>query len=567
MTTPVPRRTLLPLAAGAVALAALVWSAGRASQRASAAGVRESRPEDPPGACAPEAAAAGDELGAPELVASEPPPARTSAEPGRVPVRGTLVLLDGDGREHLQGSGHFELAVWGASLTLQHAAELGPAHAGQRERLRRRQVTTVRVEDGRFEALLPAHDARRAANGWLDGRPLFGLEVLETEDGDPERLALRVTGRALFPARMSVVDSETGRELEDVSVVSIEPSDPRLHPGDLPATITDAASPLEIPALAGDRRSYLVGAPEHAWRRVEWNHDSAAFRVVELERAGAVVIDVDADCPLADCVLVLETSGGAACARLDAAAPLPRELSGVAPGAYRVALVPRASLVEAQVPQLADTALDVVAGGVAVAELHVRLGERPEPVLLAGSIRMSPSWSRGGPHLVLRALGRSALWHMHTDGLLGGVEVERQDDRWSFRSAQALAGATYLLTERRTGFVRAIEVGPRGLGECRLEIPDPVAVRVEVVDRLTGAPIPESGLAWLPPGPAGVPHRVTSQALWIQPTERAGVFHARVPGWERLEFEAHASGYRAEVGTLLTSTGPASSMRIALERE
>jgi hypothetical protein len=164
---------------------------------------------------------------------------------------------------------------------------------------------------------------------------------------------------------------------------------------------------------------------------------------------------------------------------------------------------------------------------------------------------------------VLRALGPAAKWHMESDGLLSAVEVERRGDAWSFRSGAAVADATYLLVEQRTWFLCEIQAG---VAERELEIPDPLAVRVEVLDRVTLEPIAASSVAWLPPAPDDVPRPRASGPLWIEATEDPGVFRARVPAWASLDFEAQAPGYAEAIATLRPSPGSPLDLRIALDR-
>lgn len=567
-SSPAASALLRIASAGAVILAAWLWLASRDEQRRAEVVHDETSAER--STSGRDRAALAPDLGAHPgeriLPSGEP---RTESEPASAPVsvlvRGTLVLADGAGARHPRGSGQFELSTWGPSLFAPSAADVGEERPGVRERLRRRLVTSVEVVDGRWQVLLPEHTARRFAHGRLDGQPLFDLRAEELEDGDPGVIELRVTGRALHPARIFVVDAETLRELDGVTVVACEAGDPPVQVLEREPLIAAATSPLEIPAPDVDRRTYLIGAKGHAWQRLEWDHLTAGTsRVVELERAGALAVHVEGDCPREECVVTL-TIDGAPYARVAAAGPAPLRFPEVAPGAYRVALVPRAGLVEAQVPILAEAPAMVVAGEVAEVGLQAFLGARPQAVGLTGRIQMSSAWSVGGPHVVLRALGRSALWHMDTGGLLAGVQVQPQGGTWTFRSPAALAGGRYLLTERRTWFMREVEVGPRGSLDWPLEIPDPLTVLVEVGDRTTGATIPECELAWLPPTPAGMPQTIASGPLWITP-ERAGRFRARVPAWDRLEFEARAPGYAVALAELRPVSSAPVDLWIALDR-
>jgi hypothetical protein len=536
-----PAGTVLPVLAAAVVVLA-TWLASHAGRRADA-GV------------APAA-----ERGAPPVVLREPGPReldRTVAAPlsvaprGEAPeetvlVRGALTRVDERGAEYARGDGTLEITVWGTAV-----------------RGRRRHVTTVCVEDGRWEARLPLHVSRTYTRAVLSGIPLRELHAEEPMDG-PAAGEVRVTGRAAYPARVSVIDAATLHDLGEVSIVALEPDDLRAHPGDLPAAIRAAASPLEIPPPAGSRKVYLVGAPGYAWGRVEWDHLVAAPRVVELQRAGAVVVRVEFDGPQADCVVALHAADETLYARAATRTAGPLRIEGVAPGAYRIALEPRSERLRAEVRSLAEVTATVARGAVVEAVLHAEMGERPDRLELAGRIRMSDAWGTGGPHLVLRALGPAAKWHMDTDGLLGGLAVERRGDAWVFRSSTAIADATYLLVESRTRFLR--EIRPvRGAPELELEIPDPLVVRIEVIDRVTRAPLAASRVAWLPPRDE-LPASCVPPPAWLAAGEQPGAFCARVPAWDRLDFEARAPGYAEAVATLRPAPGAPESLRIELDR-
>lgn len=476
-------------------------------------------------------------------------------------LRGSLTLADGDAALP-PADGRLELTVWGPSVSMHHAAKLGPRNAGLRERLRRRHVTTVDVHAGRWEARVPEHASRSFTSGRLAGSPLFDLRAQELETDDPTVLEFLVTGRALYPGHLSVVDRESGRPLGEVGIVALERGDPRLHPGALAPTI-EGASPLEIQAGSVDRASYLVGSSGHAWLRVEWDHLVPAAKLIELERSATIAVRVVVDRLPGTWEVALSTSDGVPYGRLPAASSLPLRFDGIAPGAYRVELVPLSDSVQAQIPALATTCAIATAGQVTEVVLRATLGERPREVELAGRIHMSDAWSGGGPHLVLRALGTTVVWHAESEGMLDGVEVAREGDAWTFRSSRAIPGGTYVLTERRTWYTREIEVDAEGTRDLEFEIPAPLAVRVEVVDAESGAPIPGSELAWLPPAAPSRPRARATGAPWIQATD--GVFRTLVPTLDLLEFEARAPDHAPALGVLRPHAEPA-RLRIALHR-
>jgi hypothetical protein len=479
-------------------------------------------------------------------------------------LRGSLILVDDAGHEHRREDGRFELLTWEPSETSDEAAEAAQDRPGGRQRLRDRRVTAVEVRGGLFEVRMLPLAGRRITHAVLGGHPLFDVQVEELGSQDPAVVELRLTGRALYPARLRVVDRRSSSDLEGVQVVLLAADAPYRHPGDLAPILDGAVSPVVIEAPWVDRRTYLIGARDYAWQRVDWTHLSSADGVVPLERGGALTVDVLTDARLEDIRVTLTAiDAPEPHASIAAARSLPLLVEGIVPGEYWAALVPAASQVRTQATSLARARATVVAGETTAVVLQGLLGERPLEVPLSGSVRMSAAWSAGGPQVVVRALGRTALWHLGTGGFLGGLELEGEGDDWSFRSARAIAGGRYLLSERLTGSTLLIDVGPAGAQGCRLDIPDPIELQVAVVDHETGLPMQGSELIWLPPAPddASAPSR-----LQVGATAHPGVFSVRVPAWERLEFEARAAGFRASRSTLRLGQDSNVGLRIALER-
>jgi len=480
-----------------------------------------------------------------------------------VPLRGELVSIDARGRELPPADGELEVHVWMPS-----AQEVGPSADGKdperRQSLRDRQVLTLQVRQGRWETSLPAGASKRFARGRLGDRPLFDLQ---TVDDAASGGAVRVTGRVLGPARLRVVDRSSQRDLDAVQVVRLEPGDSRAHPGRLAPSFAAQRSPLEIALSGVQRETWLIGAEGHAWQRVEWDALAEEERTVELEPGGSLAIDVLTQGEREERVVALSLPGESrSYVELPAAGELPITLDGVAPGEYVIALVPAPRAVRSEWPVLARSTALVIAGQTDTVVLSEPTTERPPTVELSGTLRMSPDWSPGGPHLLVRALGPTAFWHMATDGLLPGVELERRGaDAWGFRSDSALAGGRYVILECLSGFRREFEVGAAGATAGEIAIPAPLALEVEVVDDASGAPIAGCALTW---SAAGAPDAASpsTSALRVDTSSEAGLFHLRVPQDERVELEARAEGYVSARTDLLASAQLSGKVRIALER-
>lgn len=457
-----------------------------------------------------------------------------------VVVRGTLALADSAGAP---ADGTLELVAWDPSDT-------GPGAL-------RRHRATIPVRAGRFEARVPPHAARNVARAMLAGRPLADLTVVQRPSQPPGTIELAVTGRALHPAEIEVVDAHDGRPLEGVRVVRLEPGDGRRHPGDLPVTDAGAASPRVLDPRHADEAA-LIGAAGYAWQRIEWSALRAEHRIVALEPAGSLALHLDAEAPESWSIAL----SGSATATVMAARKEDVVIDGLAPGIHRIALVPRSALVRSQVPEVDTATVRVQAGTVTPVELLATPGDPGlSTVELSGRLHFSSEWSPGGPHLALRALGETALRHLDTGGKPGGLVVSGSGDEWTFRASAVVPGGRYLLIEPRTAYRHEIVVGPTGTNDLALVVPDPLEVTIEVVDAVSGEPLEASELAWLPPGEDALP---TAGAPSIHPGELPGSFRARVPGWDSLRFEARAPGHEDATADLATSASR--RLRIPLDQ-
>lgn len=532
---------LLPLgAAGLVAVALGLWSGGGTSRTARLPGV------DPTGIEAAIRPAA--EPSEPRLDERREPPGGAALEasprvsPDRTPlvVRGTLTLAGSAGPP---ADGTLELVAWDPSDT-------GPGgHRPHR--------ATIPVRAGRFEARVPPHAERNVARATLAGRPLADLTVMERPSGSSETIELAVTGRALHRAEIEVVDARDGRPLEDVQVVRLEPGDARRHPGELGVTGAGAPSPRVLEPHRADEAA-LVGAEGHAWQRIEWSALRAEHRFVALEPAGSLALHLDAEDPESWSVAL---SGPEALVVMSARTE-DTVIDGLAPGIHRVALVPRTALVRSQVSEVDAATVRVQAGTVTPVELRAPSPDpAPLAVELSGRLHFSSSWSPGGPHLALRALGETALRHLDTGGKPGGLVVSGAGDDWTFRAPTVVPGGRYLLVEPRASFRHELVIGPTGTHDLALVVPDPLDVEIEVIDEVSGRPVDACELAWLPPGEDALP---TGRAPWIEPGELPGSFRARVPGWDVLTFEARAPGHQGATAELATNASR--RLRIALSQ-
>lgn len=466
----------------------------------------------------------------------EPAPALSAtAVPGAAPqaVQGSVWTVDGAGREALLPHGRIELLVRESV-----------------ERPRGRSRVSADVHLGLFEVELPGQATWSVAAVHAEGLRLERPRL----QAEGERWVVRVD--LLAPLLLSVVDARTGHDLTGLHTLVLDRSAAR------PAIDTSQPSPLDSPielraAAPGD--VWWVGARGYAWARVE----PGAQRVA-LEPGASLAVEVVGD--VQGVPLVLEVrpvgaerpelrTGWGHAARL--------ELEGLTPGPCTVVLAPHDAAVRVQAAELAQAQVDLRAGQRSV----VRLALSPLPerrrVRVSGRLAMSEAWSAGGPHLVLRGVGGTALAHSASGGRLAGLEVERVDGAWSFASDDVLPGGRYRIEELRSGFAHELEVGSDGAHGLELSVPDPVRVEIEVCDLSSGAPCPEADVTWLRPGTSG--EILFWAAPWLTRGNGPGRFVARVPAWPRLEFAARGADGVVQLRALDVGDEEHATLRIELD--
>jgi hypothetical protein len=127
-------------------------------------------------------------------------------------------------------------------------------------------------------------------------------ESSNTVEVDPP---LEVHARATHPLRVHVVDAASHVDLDDVSVVRTDDShaiygDPSidLRPEEL--VLQHGVSPFDLAPRDPDtavQDAFWIGAPGHAWSRMEVDFEKEFDRRVELEPGATIVVDVQGDLP------------------------------------------------------------------------------------------------------------------------------------------------------------------------------------------------------------------------------------------------------------------------------
>lgn len=487
---------------------------------------------------------------APARTAESLPAARHDAAAGTSmedPREGTLVVLDRDGVEHAEESGSFRFEYFDRKPKQKLVDEdtpsdeaLGRSEKDDSARTPTLAAETVEVVRGRFRL-----DARRSRAIRLEAIELRGQRAV---DGDMINIAKggEIRARALWvePVLVHVRDAATQKELEDVElVIETDWKIDHLHyPGTVrPEDVVGRGlrSPFsQPPPLVGGhfraRAHYWVRAPGHAWGDVGLAFDDGGEETVDLAPEAALTVVVGsgffADTgdedenddtsfgmrrrprrPEARFVRLRERStdaedvaaAGLAIRRLEAemlgkvvteveARAGDLRFDGLEPGFYFATI---------ETPVYRGSKL------VAIAEVSLGAGESliviPAPavadrVAIAGTLQVPASWDTKDLLLTLTSLDREIAPASETDRaipLSQMTTVATQPPTWRWRFEGLTLGEYMLSVDRALDGYR-FEVGPDGVRDISLVLPDVARVTAHVIDTESGAPVEVEGLVW-----------------------------------------------------------------------
>jgi len=379
-----------------------------------------------------------------------PGPDEPADTDGAYAVRGTVVVVEEDGRQLTRVSGTLRAGSFGQ----------------------------FPVTDGRWHAPMP------------EGRRLELVDVLLGDRKaipDPDTIEIPPDGvvevrcRWFVPVVLRVV-GEDGNDLEDVELADLGGSShahwDRIVPD--PELVYEAGrSPVTIEGWAG-LRWFWIRARDHAWKQfVFWQGDGGE-RVVRLVRSGTLEARiVPTPDPEALAQLHLRRAGE------DVLTWVPDEESGLC----RIEGLPPGPL-ELRAT-LGWTWWDERVA--ATAKVEIEPGKTEELTL---SLHDTPPLARvdvEGTVLVDEGWGGAGAASIQIHGGSGGTRVA-EDGRWSIGW---MPPGQHPFTVMPFGLTQVIDVGPEGTKDVRLVIPPPCDVEVHLVDAATGAAVPaREDLSW-----------------------------------------------------------------------
>lgn len=432
-----------------------------------------------------------------ETIAVAAPPATLA--PSTWTVRGSVVVLDAEGREHDREDGTV------------HATDCTGSPTGASQGYTR----AIPVRAGAFEYELDEERFLRIGHAELGGKAAVVLEpadclVIQTAALDPVRILAAWKPRIV----LRVIGLDTLQPLSGLTVVAdFRPQLDRHGPEPRPLDggslrIEHAVSPLEIPISEEEfleRRSwtYFVGAPGYAWGNVRFDLWVGGAETIELRPSGALDVDIagaSTGWPRLTLVATLEPPAALHC---EYTRPIERdgriELDALLPGTYSVET--RNDLSPGQAMTLASATVEVFARQ----RTSVSLLLEPAPldplqrVEVSGRLIVPREWNWSMPTLTL--VPQSGPRRMSHPPCTYMTRVAESDGVFDWAFSDVYPG-TYTMRLLEVAYGEALEVGPEGRSDVVFKIPPPADVLVRVFDEGPATEVEVRHLGWQSgPGP------------------------------------------------------------------
>ena len=314
----------------------------------------------------------------------------------------------------------------------------------------------------------------------------------------------------LTPFRLNVIDSETDAPLNGLKLV--RPSGWLPRGARIPDVLferdylrRDATSPLEItpssnrfPLRTPRKTVFLVHRDGYAWTRCELEIMPGGEATIELETAGAAVLQIVG--------LVIQPNAWLRLRRVEQGIESlwidqrldDRDrvgLDGLLPGQYRASIEVGPDHEGPEV--LGSTEFTVESEAVHEVMLELEAPPVVTSALLAGCVTIPAAWQIDHFELSIRAVelddGSKSNPITIDRGLM--LADPNRVDSWHW-TAGALVTGRYELMLLPLGHRRQIRLGPEGLQNLCLIHPSPGRVRIRVVEPSTGQPRQVAGIRW-----------------------------------------------------------------------
>lgn len=380
-----------------------------------------------------------------------------AAPPAELPnTQGFVEAFDEEGRAQLGLAGSLSVRVRGESIE-------------------------VPVVEGEFAFDAPFGGVVEFESATLAGRP---YRIDRDDRRQRQGIGLVVPARWIEPSLLRVIDEETGAELADVELLWTEDDDPT-HPASdrSPAPeFTGRLSPIDLPEAQGIRR-WWARAPGYAWGHARVDHDIGGVKALALELEARLSVLVQGQEPgeQVEVGLAAESPlgrGDWTIARTLQPGEDRAELTGFAGGE----LVLWARSFAPASPHLsrarARRTLEVSTSGLQEETLVLEAprSEEEERLTVTGTLQLCSTCPNREP-----PLGFAPVESMK--GLSSPVARMTRDPavprRWSFE-AQGFVPGEWEARVSDVGFAQRFTVGPQGLSDLTLVLPELARITVTV---------------------------------------------------------------------------------------
>lgn len=425
---------------------------------------------------------------------------------GKRLLRGSIVVVEQDGRTRKKLSGTLTLIVWNGG-------------AGT--------FKDVVVRDGLWATEINNDRSVSARRARLGDR-VAAVTFAKTRPPKDGRIDLSARWR--MPSVLVVVDAQLKRPLGDIEIARRKSwrgwDAMAVHPGMENERVLIARAertPFQFPESSEGVQVYWIRAPEYAWTRIEIDHSVGGERQVELVRSGSLEVSVS-DLPIDQRLFVrVRSAQGDVLAEAAARQASPSTFENLRAGSYVVSL-------ERGVWKQADQEL-------ALASVTVVPGERARVTLAGdGALANAPSVMFAGTLRIERNWRVVQVPRVRMSGTPGvsmspAARVTRESDglwRWEVELQRASTYSATVAWDGPGACHAKFELGQFESGSQRveLEVPAPVGVILTFVDSQgRNVPVNEvDELDWLVVGSSGLR---ASSARRVGPSTENGVFRFR----------------------------------------
>lgn len=343
---------------------------------------------------------------------------------------------------------------------------------------------------------------------WLDGRAAHTLEPVQAGvsrvDPDAGSREVPVVRAVWIPdASLRVVDARTDADLEGVVLYrGRNRFRDRVHPGrpePEQVLLESASSPIPLPSIDGVQQ-YWAWAPGYAWGYLQFEHRTGGERVIALEPGASLdvrLIHAEPDLPLFVRLYdperdVLRRCNGEIKTNGDERVVF----DGLPPGTYELC---------AEIGQwwdpptlLAESLVVVPDEGVAVETLELDLEALgAPPVSVTGRLAMPPGHPDLDVTLALQPFDRAAIRKGDRVRIPTGEMHPIPGSPGSYRfDAGDLSPGDYVAIVSSLQFGQRFVVTEAPVDDLFIELPPVHTARVEVIDSVSGDPLPVDVIAW-----------------------------------------------------------------------